>query len=228
MNALSARKTQKPKAERTKAAILAVAENHFSRLGFAATRLEDIAEELDLTRAALFYYFKDKQTLYDAMIADSFSGLADKLEAAIEATDHTVSERLELAIGAWVDSVVSRPNLARLVMRFVADGIEQPAQRIFVKNQSIPMRFFQLFEDGRKSGELKPLYDDPFHAASAILGNTVFYAAALSALLPNQFEPLDPAQVAIHRQEALHSARRLLGISSAASTPTKTKAKSKK
>jgi len=227
LNKQSVSKTQSPKAERARAAILAVAENHFSRLGFAATRLEDIAEELGLTRAALFYYFKDKQTLYDVMIADSFSTLTNRLVELINSTDHTISERLEMAIGAWVDAVVSRPNLARLVMRFVADGIDRPAQRIFVGNEQIPMKFFQLFEEGRKTGELKPLYDDPFHAASAILGNTVFYAAALSALLPNQFEPLDPAQIEIHRREALHSARRLLGITSVADTARKAKSRKK-
>lgn len=200
------------KAERTKAAILTAAENHFSSLGFAATRLEDIAEELGITRAALFYYFKDKQMLYDAMIADAFGGLTDQLEAIIESSTGTASERIELAVGAWVDSVVARPNLARLIMRFVADGVDKPAQRVFVGNEQIPVKYFQLFEQGRKTGELKPLHDDPFHAASAILGNTVFYVAALSALLPNQFEPLAPAQAAAHREEALHSARRLLGI----------------
>ena len=78
----------------------------------------------------------------------------------------------------------------------------------------IPTKFFQLFRAGRESGELNPLNNDPFHAASAILGTTVFYVAAMSALLPNQFEPLDPDQVASHREEALSSARRLLGIKS--------------
>lgn len=204
----------KTKAERTRSAILAAAENYFSRLGFAATRLEDIADELELTRAALFYYFKDKQTLYDAMIADSFGDLAVRLEGILQQENLSISQRLEMAVGAWVDAVMARPNLARLIMRFIADGIEQPSQRIFTINDQIPLRFFALFEEGRGSGELAPLHDDPFHAASAILGTTVFYAAAMVALVPdNQFEPLDPAQAAIHRREALHSARRLLGIS---------------
>lgn len=207
-------KTNKSKAGRTRAAILAAAENHFSLLGFAATRLEDIADELGLTRAALFYYFKDKQTLYDAMIADSFGTLARKLDELIESSDGTISVRLELGVGAWVDEVMARPNLARLILRFIADGIEQPAQRIFIENQQIPMKFFQFFEAGRASGELKPLHDDPLHAASAIIGNTVFYVAALTALVPNNhFEPLNPEQATVHRREALHSARRLLGIS---------------
>jgi TetR/AcrR family transcriptional regulator len=212
MNTQATTKPTSSKAERTKAAILAAAENHFSRLGFAATRLEDIADELGMTRAALFYYFKDKQMLYDAMIADAFGTLTNTLLELIDATDRSIAERLEQAVGAWVDAVVSRPNLARLIMRFVADGIDQPAMRIFTGNEQIPAKFFQLFQEGRQSGELKPLHDDPLHAASAILGTTVFYVSALAALLPNHFEPLDPEQVAVHRREALHSARRLLGI----------------
>lgn len=201
------------KAERSKAAILAVAENHFSRLGFAATRLEDIADELGVTRAALFYYFNDKQTLFDAMIADSFGALAAELNDLLEPSSGTISERIELAAGAWVDAVVARPNLARLILRFVADGIEQTSQRIFVENPQIPQKFFELFEEGRKNGELKPLHDDPFHFASASIGTTVFYVAALTTLVSNkQFEPLDPAQALAHRRQALHLVRNLLGI----------------
>lgn len=202
----------KSKAKRTRAAILSAAENHFSRLGFAATRLEDIAEELGMTRAALFYYYKDKQTLHDAMLADAFGELTVQLQALLESED-SIASRIEQAAGAWVDAVMHRPNLARLIMRFVADGFEQPMKSIFAGNEQLPMQYFQLFEEGRKSGELNPLHDDPFHAASSILGNTVFYAAALSALVPEkQFEPLDPEHAKTHRQEALRSARRLLGI----------------
>ncbi|MEE2732067.1 MAG: TetR/AcrR family transcriptional regulator [Pseudomonadota bacterium] len=201
-----------PKAERTKASILSVAENYFSKLGFAATRLEDIADELGMTRAALFYHFKDKQMLYDAMVAEAFSALNERLEAILGSESKTVVERLELAIDAWVDSVVSRPNLARLILRFVADGTDQPTQKVFVSDQLVPAKYFQLFHEGRENGELSPLHDDPIHVASTILGTTVFYVAALSALLPNQFEPLEPEQVEVHRQETLYSARRLLGI----------------
>lgn len=220
MNDVNAVKTSasKSRAERTRAAILSAAENHFSRLGYAATRLDDIAEELGMTRAALFYYFKDKQMLYDAMIADAFGPLAEQLGELIESDRLSIPERLEQAVEAWVDAVLARPNLARLIMRFVADGIEQPIQQIFAHNTHIPMKFFELVEAGRKSGELAPLYDDPLHAASAIIGNTVFYAAALSTLLPNQFEPLDPKQVAVHRGETLYSLRRLLGIGKQAKT----------
>src|SRR5262252_5018884 len=73
------------KAARTRAAILAAAEQQFARRGFVATRLEDVAEAVDLKRAALFYHFRDKQSLYDAVVADAFGSLAARLEEAFSA-----------------------------------------------------------------------------------------------------------------------------------------------
>jgi len=198
---------------RKRAVILNAAERLFSSRGFAATRLEDVADEVGLTRAALFYHFRDKQTLYDAMIVDAFSALTGQLGDLLDAGSGTITERIEGAAQAWVDAVVNRPSLARLILRFVADGIQQPWQRIFPDNEQIPAKFFALFEEGRRSGELRPLHDDPFHCASAIIGTTIFYVGALSALLPQgQFEPLAPEQVAAHKREALRATRQLLGI----------------
>src|SRR3546814_20340244 len=75
------------RAERTRAAILAAAEELFASRGFATTRLEDVADAVKMTRAALFYYFKDKQSLFDAVLADSFGPLDSKLEQVLSADD---------------------------------------------------------------------------------------------------------------------------------------------
>ena len=201
------------KAERTRARILAAAETLFSKQGYAATRLEDVADALKLTRAALFYYYRDKQALYDAMLDNAFGSLAQQLNDVLAADKKGIAERIELAVDAWVNAIAARPTLAGLILRFVADGAEQPAHSLFSENDRIPMKFWSLFQQGRKTGELKPLHDDPFHAASAVIGTTVFYVSALAALVPHgRFRPLDPKQIAAHKREALHATRRLLGI----------------
>ena len=201
------------KADRTRAGILAAAEELFSKQGYAATRLEDVADALKLTRAALFYYYRDKQALYDAMLDNAFGSLAQQLNDVLAADTKSVAARIELAVEAWVDAIAARPTLASLILRFVADGAEQPAHSLFSENDQIPMKFWSLFQKGRKKGELKPLHDDPFHAASAVIGTTVFYVSALAALVPHgRFQPLDPKQIAAHKREALHATRRLLGI----------------
>lgn len=213
VNAQVATEPSGAKAERTRAAILAAAEDLFARRGFAATRLEDVAEIVGLTRAALFYYYGDKQALFDAMLSDIFGSLGVKLDEVLN-KGGSISERIELGVEAWVDAIVERPAMARLIMRIVADGPEFLTHGVFSDNNQIAMKYWALFEQGRASGELKPLHDDPFHAASAVIGSTVFYVGALAALVPHgHFEPLDEKQIAAHKSETLHTTRRLLGIS---------------
>jgi TetR/AcrR family transcriptional regulator len=213
MSNLLAKEYSVTRGGRKRAVILDAAERLFSSRGYAATRLEDVAEEVGLTRAALFYHFRDKQTLYDAMIVDAFGSFATKLDDILASSNDTIAERIEMAVEAWVDTIVNRPTLARLILRFVADGIEKPAQRVFSNREDVPIKFWALFDEGRRTGELNPLHDDPFHVSSAVIGTTVFYVGALSALVPHgQFEPLAPEQVTAHKREVLQTTRRLLGI----------------
>src|SRR5262249_45780597 len=70
-----------------------------------------------------------------------------------------------------------------------------------------------LFEQGTKNGDLEPAVDDAFHAASTVIGGTVFYVAALAPLIPSAtFKPLSPEQVAAHKRDTLRTVRLLLGI----------------
>jgi TetR/AcrR family transcriptional regulator len=200
------------KAQRTRAAILAAAEPLFARRGYAATRLEDVADAVGLKRAALFYHFRDKQALYDAVIEDAFGALVARLDAAFAAPS-PIAARIERAVEAWVDAMVERPTLARLILRHTAEVEEHPTQIMFPAVERLLRESWSLFEQGRASGELDPLHDDPFHTASAVLGATVFYVSALASLLPaGDFDPRAPEQVAAHKRDALRTVRRLLGI----------------
>ena len=108
---------------------------------------------------------------------------------------------------------MARPALARLILRYAAEAEDHPAQSLFPAAERILRMGWSLFEEGRASGELEPLHDDPFHAASALIGATVFYFSALVPLLPpGDFDPLAPEQVAAHKRDALRTARRLFGI----------------
>jgi TetR/AcrR family transcriptional regulator len=199
------------KADRTRAAVLDAAEGLFARRGYAATRLEDVAEAVGVKRAALFYHFRDKQALYDAVLERAFAPLVEQIEQNLSAPG-PIAPRIEAAVGAWVDALASRPALARLVLRHAADAEERPEAPLFPAAERLLRLGWRLFAEGRRSGELRPLHDDPFHAASALLGATVFYVSALASLLPAaDFDPLAPAEVAAHKRGVLRTARHLLG-----------------
>src|SRR5438445_12572246 len=61
--------------EESRAAILAAAAYEFAEHGIAGARTDTIAHEARVNKALLYYYFKAKETLYGAVLADAFSGL---------------------------------------------------------------------------------------------------------------------------------------------------------
>jgi TetR/AcrR family transcriptional regulator len=201
------------KAERMRSAILAAAEEQFARGGYAATRLDDVAESMGMTGTALLYYFRDKGALYDAMMENAFGALASRVGEVLSA-DATVAERIERAVEVWIDTIVERPALARLILRHIADSEQHPNRSVYSASDAFLRLAFALFEHGKRTGELNPIHDHPYHAASAIIGSTIFYASALAQIVPaGDFDPLSAAQVAAHKRDAVLTTRRYLGIS---------------
>jgi AcrR family transcriptional regulator len=63
------RRTKEQAAE-TRQALLDAALRVFSRQGYAATRLEDVAQEAGVTRGAIYWHFKSKADLYNTLVAE--------------------------------------------------------------------------------------------------------------------------------------------------------------
>src|SRR6202044_4046567 len=61
--------------EESRAAILAAAAQEFAEHGIAGARTDAIAREARVNKALIYYYFKDKETLYGAVLDEAFSGL---------------------------------------------------------------------------------------------------------------------------------------------------------
>jgi TetR/AcrR family transcriptional regulator len=191
----------------TRARILDAAEALFAERGFDAARLEDVAERVGIRRASIVYHFRDKRELYDAVLEGVFGDFRARLAAVLDAPGPLLA-RVEAAIAAWVDYVGARPSLARLLLREVAgagDGAPPPLVAHLGP-------FFELIE--RVAAErpgLRAAPIDPVHLASTIAGATVFFVAAMPALIPGLgFDPLRPDQLESHKREVLRIARRLL------------------
>jgi TetR/AcrR family transcriptional regulator len=204
---------QRSRAERTRTAVLEAAEAIFAAKGFAATRLEDVADRVGIRRASIVYYFKDKKELYDAVLASVLGGLHARIEEALSAPG-PLGARIEAGVGAWVDYVGSRPTIARLILREVADAA--PGGRPAILDHVGP--FFEVIRkqvflrDRGESARLAAI--DPVHLASTIAGATVFFVAAMPTLVPQlALDPVSPEHLAAHREEVLRVVRRLLGTS---------------
>ena len=77
-----ARKT-KEDAEVTRQNLLGAALKVFSRQGYTAARLEDVAEEAGVTRGAIYWHFKNKADLYNTLVAETLGGIQSVVDRAV-------------------------------------------------------------------------------------------------------------------------------------------------
>jgi TetR/AcrR family transcriptional regulator len=199
------------RAERTRAALLDASETLFAERGFAATRLEEIAERVGIRRASIVYYYRDKRELYDAMIERVLGDLFSTLETALQ-SEEALSARIEAGISAWVDFVGTRPSLARIVLREAADSDPERGTALLQHSQ----RFYELIFDQILSrpdfAETRFNPIDPVHLASTVVGATVFLVVAMPALVPDlPIDVLSREHLESHKNELLRIVRRLLG-----------------
>ena len=71
------------KAEEKHRQILACAFKVFSRKGFAAARIEDVAEEAGIGKGTVYLYFANKEALYLALFQETIDELFGRLDEAI-------------------------------------------------------------------------------------------------------------------------------------------------
>ncbi|TCK21530.1 TetR/AcrR family transcriptional regulator [Pseudonocardia endophytica] len=96
--------TRAEQAERTRAGILDTARRLFAAHGYTATSLQRIADEHGVTKANVYYYFRTKDALLDALMSqhvDAVEAVLDRAEAASGRAD-----RIGIVVDGFVDQVV--------------------------------------------------------------------------------------------------------------------------
>ncbi len=71
---------QPPQQSETVARILAAAEELFSRRGFDAVSMNEIAEAAGVSKANIFHHFESKNALYLAVVRNACSDSVERLQ----------------------------------------------------------------------------------------------------------------------------------------------------
>src|SRR6266446_5804423 len=82
----------------TRTTILEVARRQFAQHGFAATRLNDIADEVGIRRPSLLHHFPSKEALYREVVVDSFADWIHLVEAATTTGARNGWQRVEIVM----------------------------------------------------------------------------------------------------------------------------------
>ena len=201
----SARRKRRKAAE-TREEILDAAERCLSDKGLDAVRLEDVAAEVGIQRAAIFYYFRDKQELSRAALSRLTGDLLARLGEAFAARG-TLKARIAASVDVFVDFMAERPAFARLALRLASEtqGPESDGAREFA--QPLLELLARVCDEGIRAGVLEPVTRDPLHLASTLAGSSVFFEAAMPAFAPEAKRATE-----FRRREMRTLLERLLGL----------------
>lgn len=152
--------------------ILAAAERVFAKSGLAGARVDAIAAAAGVNKALLYYYFKSKDALYEAVIEDLFSEFNRR---ALEVLGEASSPRDVLLryVNLHLDFISARHQSAPMFHQLALTGgkfLERLIQRYFVARGRA---LGQLIQRGMRGGEFRPV--DPFQTSASIIALIVFY-----------------------------------------------------
>ena len=144
---------QKRDAVLTKSKILTNAKLLFSKQGYDATTVDDIAKNSDINKALIYYYFKNKSGLYSEVMSGLFEALYNDVMNARRECNSTLEE-LEIFISSYSTYAHKHPYLPSLLLRELSDSGAHLPEMMFASMR----KFYSLLIDILKKGEEEKLF----------------------------------------------------------------------
>jgi TetR/AcrR family transcriptional regulator len=202
---LPARMGSRGQPKESRAAILRAAAQEFAEHGIAGARTDAIARAARVNKALLYYYFKDKETLYGAVLDNAFSGMKTNIFQVLD-SNLPPREKIMAYVGAYFDFIASNQIYPKLMQREMMRAREGDSVHIsrLVKTyfQPIYRRVGELLHKGIAEGEFRKV--DPAHFIPSMLAMIVFYFSSAPVMQRIvRFNPLTPARIAERRAAVL-------------------------
>ncbi len=149
----------KSQAERRRE-ILAAARRRFVTDGYPRARLGDIASDAGLSKGGVYFHFKSKRELFDALIVRDFARSIEALEL-MRAVEGTVADKLVLWAQAGAKAVADDPDLIRfqVVTSEMALAHADVRARLREMHAAFVGEVAALLSEGVDAGELRPDLD---------------------------------------------------------------------
>ena len=149
------KKIQKRDAEASKALIISNAIQLFSKKGYASSSMDELAKLCGLNKAMVFYYFKNKKGLYEAVMTQVLEEIQQVvLEENVKYTKPI--EELESFIRTYAKYACTHPYLPSLLLKELSDSGAVVPEMLFGAMRQL----FALFSDILKRGEEKGCFHD--------------------------------------------------------------------
>jgi AcrR family transcriptional regulator len=139
--------------EEKKAAIIKSAAKAFGQKGFHAATIEDITNELKMTKGSLYYYFSTKEELlYNAHLLSLEKVLQNIIE--VNATDDPPDVKIKAAISKHL-AVFAEDFEGAFMLQYEFHLPDEYLEKIIAMRDVYQKNFIQIIEEGIQAGVFK-------------------------------------------------------------------------
>ena len=100
----------------TKDKIIAIAEQLFTKYSYGAVSMNDIANMVKTTKAALYYHFKSKEELFFNVLNQSFIEFSQALGQVLK-KDISLDKKFNEMVATYINFSLEKKDLAKLMMQ---------------------------------------------------------------------------------------------------------------
>ena len=183
---LSKREQQK---ETKRLALIDAALAVFSRVGYAAAKMDDVAHEAGVSKGTVYLYFDSKEKLFEGMVHTKMMPMLDQAAMAAMQTPMSATERIKAHMSYFYTKVLNsdRRQIMRLIM---AEGPNFPDlaefyyRNVLSRGQAM---IGAIIQDGIDKGEFRKMSGHGL-AQNIAAGALV---AGIWKLVFDRFQPLD-------------------------------------
>ena len=177
-----------PRFERRKDArpgeILAAALELFVERGFAATRLEDVAQRAGVSKGTVYLYFDGKEELFKAVVRSGIVRAIEEAEQTVAGYEGSSAELLRALVAGWWQYIGST-KLSGIPKLMISEAQNFPELARFYYAEVI-QRGSRLFETaigrGIARGEFRPVNVD--HTVRAVMAPLIMRTILQHSFLP--------------------------------------------
>jgi TetR/AcrR family transcriptional regulator len=161
--------TSEPSAE---GKILEAARQVFMQKGFAAARMQEIADVAGINKGLLHYYFRNKNQLFRAVFDEAFERFALQINEVF-AADLPLRRKIEAFVEHYIDIMLENPALPSFVLNELNQkGEEFVAEIMSRSHRPNPLPLIGQIQLEVDTGRIRPL--NPLHLLLNMLSMCAF------------------------------------------------------
>lgn len=167
-------KKEKITDQNTEERIMEAAKKVLFSKGFSGARMQDIADEAEINKALLHYYFRSKDKLFGMIFKEATGKLMPKISSIFSNPDMPFDDKIRAFCSSYISTWIEQPYIPMFVLHEMHSNPGTGLARFFEDEKANHIRkdVLESIKTAIKKKEIRPV--DPYHLVLNMISLCLF------------------------------------------------------